>query len=73
MSKFKNLIIEAIQNPKSNLFKKNKVSTKKVKVIKEGFKIKKKYGRNTTKSQAIKRGFKSQLVFKNNKKTLLGA
>jgi hypothetical protein len=73
MSKFENLIIKAIKNPKSNFFKKYKVSDKKVKVIKEGFKIKKKYGRKTTRSQAIKRGFKSQLVFKNNNKTLLGS
>ena len=71
--KFENLIIKAIQNPKSNFFKKYKVPTKKVKVVKEAFKIKKKYGRKTTKAQAIKRGFKSQLVFKNNNKTLLGS
>ena len=74
--KLEDIITQSLNNYNSkNTFfvKKLKVSPKNVNVMKEAFDIKKKYGRNTTRAEAIKKGFKSQLVFKNNNKTLLGS
>ena len=71
--KIEDILIKAIKNPKTTFFKKYKVSSKNEKLIREAYNISKKYGRKTTRSQAIKKGFKSQLVFKNNNKTLLGS
>ena len=71
--KFENIINQALKDSKNTFFTKYKVSPKNINLIREASDIAKKYGRKTTRSQAIKRGFKSQLVFKNNNKTLLGS
>ena len=75
MSKFENLIIKAIKNPKTTFFKKYKVSSKNENLIREAYDIKKKYGRNTTRATAIKKGYKRKkfVSTNNNYKSLLGS
>ena len=73
--KFENILIEAVTNPKTTFFKKYKVSSKNENLIREAYDIKKKYGRNTTRSQAIKKGYKRKkfVSTNNNYKSLLGS
>ena len=75
MSKFENIINQALNDSKNNFFNKYKVSSKNVNLIKEAADIKKKYGRKTTKAQAIKKGYKRKkfVSTNNNYKSLLGS
>ena len=75
MSKFENIINQALNDSKNNFFNKYKVSYKNVNLIKEAADIKKKYGRKTTKAQAIKKGYKRKkfVSTNNNYKSLLGS
>jgi len=75
MSKFENIINQALNNSKNNFFNKYKVSSKNVNLIREAADIKKKYGRKTTKAQAIKKGYKRKkfVSTNNNYKSLLGS
>jgi len=75
MSKFENIINQALNDSKNNFFNKYKVSSKNVNLIREAADIKKKYGRKTTKAQAIKKGYKRKkfVSTNNNYKSLLGS
>ena len=75
MGKFEDIINKAIKDPKNTFFTKYKVSPKNVQLIREASDIKKKYGRNTTRTQAIKKGYKRKkfVSSNNNYKSLLGS
>ena len=75
MSKFENIINQALNDSINNFFNKYKVSSKNVNLIREAADIKKKYGRKTTKAQAIKKGYKRKkfVSTNNNYKSLLGS
>ena len=75
MSRFEKIINKAIKDPKNTFFTKYKVSPKNVQLIREASDIKKKYGRNTTRTQAIKKGYKRKkfVSSNNNYKSLLGS
>tara|TARA_R100001480_G_scaffold53018_1_gene66263 strand:- start:320 stop:547 length:228 start_codon:yes stop_codon:yes gene_type:complete len=75
MSKFENIINQAIKDSKNTFFNKYKVSSKNVNLIREAADIKKKYGKKTTMAQAIKKGYKRKkfVSTSNNYKSLLGS
>ena len=75
MSKFENIINQALNDSKNNFFNKYKVSSKNVNLIREAADIKKKYGRKITKAKAIKKGYKRKkfVSTSNNYKSLLGS